>query len=1219
MSHLPLQLPLRGQSLIEASAGTGKTFTLALLYARLILNHGGEAAFGEPLIPNNILVVTFTKAATQELRDRIRGRLVETAAYLRGEKTDVDGVLQDLCADYKDVDTRIAAAKRLELAAESMDEAAISTIHAWCYRLLSEFALHYGGAFEQEILQSETQLLQQVSEDFWRQQVLTLPRPALLYMMQRFKSPADLLVEVQRLLAHVRLLPAEQIDLASHIDSKEAEKKVAIADLKDPLAQHLEQLQQFFEVARKEKRFAAGKLNSKNEAGAFKAIESYLHSDAIALKSSASLQRIALLDTSMWSEPDKLPRDLAGAKALANVLDFNGQLPSADEGVLFFATQWIYQQLSLSKQQQGLLSNDDLLVRLQQALHGPGGDGLATAIRLRFPMAMVDEFQDTDPVQYDIFSRVYDLPSGCPEAGFIMIGDPKQAIYGFRGGDIYTYLQARQHAQSSLYTLRHNYRSDSHLIDSVNGLFEFGESHATGAFRFNQQGDNPLPFNRVETGSDKPCKLQVNGQIQPAQTAWCMAADDDGKAIKSAAYLQHMGAATANEIARLLNLAKTDEALLVKGHEQARLQPKHLAILVADRIEADAVRAALAARYIASVYLSDASSVYTTPVATELLYCLRAMADPDDDRLLTMALATGVMGVELRQLDSLQVDELAWEQQVERFHYYHQLWQQQGVLALLYQVIFDSDTAARLLGQRGGERQLTDLLHLAELLQQAAVALDGEHALVRHFELLIESPDQQDVAQQQRLESDSNLVQVVTVHKSKGLEYPVVFLPYLSRTRLVDAAKGPHVYHDDVKGKQVCLQANDTVMRRLEEDRRAEEIRKLYVALTRAACCQYVGIGEVENSYDSGFGALLMQEQDVGTLAQRLQSVSGHLPLAPLPDEHCYQGADESKENQQAAKEVQGLQIQPWYMASYSALRFSSEELTEEQSFDHYEESASDAILREEQRQADVLKVPPNSEELSIHTLPKGALYGTMLHEILEDCAAHGFAEVLANSQLRQQLLLARMEPLKVEKWLAAVHDWLGAFLVMPWNLTSIGQDKPLQLQHLAANQLAVEMEFIIASKQVDVQALDELVRTYSRPEATRPVAQPQQLQGMLKGYIDLVLEHQGQYYIVDWKSNYLGPHSHAYSDVALQQALLHKRYDMQYLLYTLALHRLLKGRLADYDYDQHIGGAVYVFLRGIENPDTQGLIMEKPSRELIENMDALFQVGAEQSSGVLS
>lgn len=1208
MSHLPLQLPLRGQSLIEASAGTGKTFTLALLYVRLILNHGGGAAFGEALLPNNILVVTFTKAATQELRDRIRARLVEAAAYLRGEITDVDDVLHDLCAEFQAQDIRAGAAKRLALAAESMDEAAISTIHAWCYRLLSEFALHYGGAFEQQILESETELLQQASEDFWRQQVLTMPRSALTYMMRRFDSPASLLKEVARLLPHVKLLPANVTCLASHIDAMEAQKKAAINDLKAPLSGHVDELRQFFQLARQEKRFAAGKLRANHEAGAFKAIDDYLASDAITLKANASLEKLAFMDTSIWSDADSLPHDLAGAKALATVLSFDGHLPSADEGVLFFATQWIHHQLTSSKQQQGLLSNDDLLIRLQQALHGPGGTGLAKAIRQRFPMAMVDEFQDTDPVQYDIFSRVYDLPSGCPEAGFIMIGDPKQAIYGFRGGDIYTYLQARQHARQSRFTLDANYRSDKDLIESVNGLFEYGEQFAGGAFRFHQVGDNGLPFEGVKAGRTGAYQLMVEGQPQLAQSAWVMPATEDGKAIKSSAYLAEMGAATANEIARLLNLADAEKALLIKDGKQTLLQPKHLAVLVADKTEAAAVRAALAQRYIASVYLSDASSVYSTEVAKALLHCLRAIADPDDDRLLMMALATPLMGSDLLQLDALQCDELAWEQQVERFHHYHGLWQQQGVLPVVYQLIFDSDSAARLLSRQGGERDLTDLLHLAELLQQAAVNIDGEHALVRYFELLLDNPDQQDAAQQQRLESDSNLVQVVTVHKSKGLEYPVVFLPYLSRSKLVDANKGPHIYRHPVQGKQVCLRADDKALLSVQEDRRAEEIRKLYVALTRAACCQYVGVGEIENSFDSGFGALLMQEQDVGTLSQRLQSVSTHLPIVPLPEEHEYTGTGLASDEVTEARKVDRLFIQPWYMASYSALRFSADEETTQVANDSYAESATDAILLEEQQQDHRLLLPAVSEAFSIHTLPKGALYGTMLHEIMEDCAAHGFAEVLSNPPLRQQLLLARMEPLQVTDWLQAVDSWLCDFLVMPWDLSAIGQPEPMQLQHLQAHQLAVEMEFIIASKQVDVPALDALVCQYSRPEVPRPVAQAQQLQGMLKGYIDLIMEYQGQYYIVDWKSNYLGEDACAYDSVALQQALLHKRYDMQYLLYTLALHRLLQARLADYDYDKHVGGAVYVFMRGIENSETQGLIMEKPSRALIEAMDSLFQ-----------
>ncbi len=1220
----PLALPLQGATLIEASAGTGKTYTLAMLYLRLILNHGGEAAFGDPLLPHNILVVTFTKAATRELRDRIRLRLVEAAVYLRGltdagseSVLQVDTLLQTLCKEYVNEADQAGAAKRLEMAAEAMDEASISTIHAWCYRVLSEFVLHYGGAFEQRLLESETELLKETSEDFWRLCVMGMSRESLAYMMQRFGGPQALLQEVAKLLPHSASLPEFSEDLDTYIAAREAEKQALVANVKADMATAVDDLQAYFVEAEQAGLYEARLLNKTNKAKAFVKIKAFIDGDGIKLDTNSSLQRLAMQDLSLWKDVAKVLVDLPAAQALAGALDLAEQLPCPDNQILTFACHWFGHRLSTQKQQQGLLSNDDLLLHLQRALHGAGGEQLAQAIRQRFPIALVDEFQDTDPVQYDIFDRIYGIRQGCPNGGFVMIGDPKQAIYAFRGGDIYTYLQARQHTAGHHYTLDKNFRSDTALIDAVNGLFAYGETHALGAFRFRQAEHNPLPFIEVKAGKDIPRKLLLQGQFQPPQVAWLAALEKAGKALSDKAYMEQMSAATANEIARLMNLSDDGQALLIEGDKQQSLRPKHMAILVANQKQARAVRDALAQRRIASVYLSDSSSVFTTDIAHDVLLLLRAVADPDDDRLLSMTLPTQLLGLSVSTIDHLQSDELAWEKQVQRFHAYHQLWQSKGVLALLYQVIFDNHAAARILAAEGGERTLTDLLHIAELLQQAAVQLEGEHSLLRHFETLLDSPDLQDAGQQQRLESDSDLVQVVTIHKSKGLEYPIVFLPFVNITRLTKATDVPFVYHNANQIKQVALQADKSLLERVRQEHQTEEIRKLYVALTRASCCQYLGLGGCGNATESGFGSLLMLSDSPGQLADHLVGLATSVQIQAVP-ESCYYLDSKSNVSQgpdylQAARQATAITVQNWYTASYSSLNFSNQPHLAVAGIKPTSapDTAQDAILAEEQQAVITtysLQNTMDSQQIpSIHNLPRGALYGTMLHEILEDCAALGFAQVAANQQARQKILTDRLQALELVDWLLALDAWLLELLAMPWQLQALSST-PLQLQAKTASHLLVEMEFLLATKQVDVIKVDQLVCHHTWQQQARPAADQQHLNGLLKGYIDLLVEHDGRYFVVDWKSNHLGEDASAYTADALRDALLHKRYDMQYILYILALHRLLKLRLPNYDYDQHVGGAVYVFLRGINHGDTQGLLMDKPPRQLIDSLDRLFQ-----------
>ena len=1199
---LPLRLPLQGQSLIEASAGTGKTFTLALMYARLILNHGNDLAFGRCLTPKEILVVTFTKAATQELRDRIRDRLVQMADYLRSGSPHSDLLLLPLYLDYDSDSERFDAAKLLEIAAEEMDEAAVSTIHAWCYRVLKEFSLLCGGSFDQNILESDTELLQQVAEDYWRLNVLTMSQiDSLEYMIARFKSPSGLLNKVKDVLPYHSKLPPVNNSLHDVI----SKSRYTLKAKKEHYRTHyLQGLKDFFDEAKEcYLHKDTGKLTDGQIKKGLDALEKFLSNDEYQLKLTKELKRLALIDMTIWVDPNSTPPNTAPSFELAGLANLDCQ---PNDKILTIACHWIYSEFHNRKLESNLLSNEDLLLRLQQALEGPNGDKLAKAIRQRFPVALVDEFQDTDPVQYDIFRRVYGLDIGCKQACFVMIGDPKQAIYSFRGGDIYTYLRAREHIKKRQDSLEDNYRSDSGLVEAVNKLFEFGEeAHREGAFRLGKGDVKSLKFKAVGAGKDDDKKLLVNGPPQAPQTAWLHRSKEE-KPLGIGAHREFMAEATANEIDTLLSMTEKGKAYLQTGDKVEKLKPKDLAILVEKKSQAEVMRKALSKRKIASVYLSDSNSVYSTPIAKDLLQCLRAVADPDDDRLVTKALATRVIGFQLKDLSDLQTDEILWENKVEDFHRFHLTWQRQGVLALIYELIFEHSTADRLLGDLDGERELTDLLHLAELLQQASLEIDGIFSLVRHFEQLMESPNENDMAQQQRLESDSDVVQIVTIHKSKGLEYPIVFTPFLSDTRVTGEGDFPLVYQE-ADDKIVTLRTTSEALAKVENERKREAVRLLYVALTRASHCQYLGLGEVVNGHASGIGVLLNQKQDVGELEELLSKLADSLTVRDSPENKTNEALDQeqTREDVRPAKTINKLDISPWSISSYSAIAPSSHS---KPVVENNEDSAKDSIFQEEQEHEQPTPSVPVSKEHSIHTLPKGAACGTMWHEILEDCAAHGFAEVLGDVTKRSEILAARMKPRQVWDWHEAMDAWLVKFLNMPWNVNELGETTPIQLNKLGQHQLAVEMEFFIATNKVDVEELDRKVCEYSYQGKERTAAPKRSLQGLLKGYIDLTLEHEGKYYVVDWKSTYLGTDASAYTADSIEEKIINNRYELQYVLYTLALHRLLSTRIPDYDYERHIGGAIYVFMRGIDHPQSQGLIMDKPKRQLIEELDVLFK-----------
>ncbi|RUO43959.1 exodeoxyribonuclease V subunit beta [Aliidiomarina taiwanensis] len=1251
----PLHYPLQGSALIEASAGTGKTYTLAMLYVRFVLQQGGSLAYKQALLPPNILVVTFTRAATKELRERIRQRLVETAMLFRADLTTLkspdpllvqlrDAVIQEgLAAGHTDQHTLLmSAAYKLDMAAQWMDEASISTIHGWCYRMLKEHAFDSGNLFQQELIESETDLLQQAAEDYWRHFYMHLPSEELEHVLSFFHSPRDTHKQVLNLLEQRHLLSKPTQAPAELIAATKQQKEAVLTPLKEAWrSQYLPALQAAFEQANKAKAYKATSLNKRHIGGVVDKLLEWTANEEDApdldFDKSASFKRLALLDTSIWTDETAIPWANEGCKALAELPQQLASLPCPLSDLLSHATHWIAARLALLKKQQSMISNQDLLDALDKALHSERGERLAAAIREQFPVALVDEFQDTDPVQYRIFNRIYNIAESSPDHAFFMIGDPKQAIYAFRGADIYTYLEAKKATAGRHYTLDHNYRSAPALIQSVNTLFAQADKHDQGAFLFKQGNENPIPFVQVKPGKSNHLWLELDGTPYAPMLAWVMPAADEGTLTKGA-FEETISEATATEITKLLIAAQEKRAWLVEAcpegevKERQQLAPADIAVLVNNRGEADKVRQALQDKGVASVYLSEKNSVFQSDAATLLLHLLRAVAEPYNDTLLRKALSLPALGLDLQQLDALNRDELVWERRVQQFVQYHWDWQQKGSLAVVHLFIKDFKLAERLLQQPGGERQMSDLLHLAELLQKASAELDGEQALIRYLQEQQESPDENNEAQQLRLESDSQLVQVVTVHKSKGLEYPLVFLPFATHCRVTKKNDVPLKVHNEAGELSLYLQATPERLKQADHERLAEDIRKLYVALTRASHCQWVGIGAYKD-YDLSAMGYLLNVAKTNNLEKQVTQ-AGFTLAEPTSSDLVFEKVISTTFKPVELPQLGNLTN--WWIASYSAIQFES--VAESSQLPMATNTATPdrdtSSPRDEQREEEVKvgAVEPelipqplatNTQPLSklnvMHHFPAGATWGTLLHTLLEWAAVQefrqedtlvtkGFAAIVAENEKSKANFFTFCQRRHIDEYAEALWGWLLDFVQIEWSLASEQHSDSLRLSALSPEQVAVELEFMLESHQVSTQSLDQLVRRHTLNQVARPVAQANSLNGLLKGFIDLVAEHNGRYYVIDWKSNRLGNNDLDYTQEAMLQQVLMHRYDMQYVLYLVALHRLLKARLPNYNYDTHVGGAVYVFLRGMHGHLTSGLFYDKPPKQLIEQLDALLQ-----------
>ncbi|MCQ8130462.1 exodeoxyribonuclease V subunit beta, partial [Methylomonas rivi] len=839
-----LTFPLSGTRLIEASAGTGKTYTIAALYVRLILGHGLQ---GAELLPPDILVVTFTDAATKELRERIRARLTQAAAFFREKSADNDDFLQRLRADYT-AEQWPACAYRLELAANWMDEAAVYTIHGWCNRMLQQHAFDSGSLFKQEVGTDDQELLNQVARDYWRRFFYPLSATACQAVYKLASSPEQLASALKPLLFETEALGLEcpQTDIA-HV-FRDWENWALQRDVLENRARSLwsDNLQALLALLTQASESGVLNGNLYRKAGfadKLRQLAAWAGGDALDPDSLAKFGQQKLQAGLTKAHQDKTPLFVQTAFAAIDRLAEHAasEIDIADL-LTRHAIHWLRARYDAEKQRIARMTFDDMLNRLDLALRGDNGERLAAAIVKQYPLALIDEFQDTDPVQYRIFARLYpaEAESG---VGCFMIGDPKQAIYSFRGGDIFTYLKAHRATLGKHYTLSTNFRSSKALVQAVNRVFIHADSRrAEGAFCFKQQDYNPLPFIPVSAQGRQEVWV-VENQAAPALSFWHLA---DEHAIGMPAYRRQMAATTAGEIVRLLHGGNAGQTgFKTPGGDIRPLQPADIAILVRSGNEARIMRQALAERQLRSVYLSERESIYASPEAGDLLIWLQALAEPRNERKVRAAIGTATLGWTYQTLHRLTLDELAWEQHLERFIGYRERWLQDGILPTLRQLMSDYALPARLQNLADGERRLTNLLHLAELLQQAGSRLEGEQALIRHLAETI-AADQAGEESVIRLESDANLIKIVTIHKSKGLEYPLVFLPFICGFREVGGRDRYYRFHDAEFNLSIDLHKSDDGKASGDKERLQEDLRLLYVAITRARYACWLGVAAVK-------------------------------------------------------------------------------------------------------------------------------------------------------------------------------------------------------------------------------------------------------------------------------------------------------------------------------------------------------------------------------------
>ena len=1467
----PLDLPLdrAGTTFIEASAGTGKTYALTTLAARLVIEAGWPI--------DRILVVTFTRAATAELRDRIRRVLREALVVVKARATagpdeapasgtgfgaparepigaapathsdDAAGSAEsstpagsgegaavrqarELLGAWERRGGRIdaALARRLDAAIRDIDRANVHTIHGFCQRVLADLAFESQFPFGFEVSAGGGELVAAAVRDFWRRRLYPASMLLMRHAVERGFLPDALAAWVSARRAKTGVEVVGGDSLAEPIEAHEAAWREVFEAVRADWERHRDSFRAEVLEGGWLNRSRYRRERTERELGAmerlFAASEPWLPAEGTAgrygrrqlskaCKRNATLPPNALFD------------------ALDRLEDASREFHAVCDRWLRWARREILTDVRASVRRrirdERRLAYDDLLVELEEALASGGGTRLAGRIRREFPCTLIDEYQDTDPVQARIFARIHGADrtepaaewpenrsavSGragpAPDAGeeapasvpatatagnehgqsgpFIVVGDPKQSIYRFRGADVFAYLGARRMARERLH-LGSNWRSVPALVEAVNEVF-------AGAAPFVVP---EIEFRRVAPAASAGTPVpDASGEGGGALKFWLLPRAEGGRSVPKGDANSIVADATAHEIAGLLDpgagcratfdgklLSGADIAVLVRTREQGRL--------VAD---------ALRERGVPGIRIDDAS-VFHTREAEQMERLLRALAEPARETRVRGALAGDLFGLDARALLGLGDDEALWSEWTERLADWRSHRESKGIGSVLLRILEAEGGATHLLGQRDGTRRLTNVRHLAELLQEAETRERLAPAeLAAWLNRRRAESDRRDDSAQLRLESDEQLVRIVTVHGAKGLEFPVVFCPFAwdgrgpqSNAGAVDAQY--HLGAADGYREVLDLDPDGRAgaVEWLEEF--AESVRLLYVALTRAKYRCVVAWGQVRDAEHAPLAWLLHRPRagsaETAQCARGSDGASGpgatdalddareDGPRAAGPD-----AAGGAREDGPGAAEPDaaggapaggpgaaepdaaggapaggpgaaepdaavsadgfGVEYPDGALAELAAVADRFLGLSPAQwlaEVDDFARRLPDAIsvtvldpeppvrspvlpgdappalaarrpvrpLRRirsltsfsalaagispaagspkrpaadpadaevdrpdhDQREAPADPADDAADasgggagrERSVFTFPRGSVAGSCLHRIFErldmpdalDPEQPDLDEVCREAlddfgfglewQSTARDLVERTRAVELRETerdrpepdggpdgssgpgagTRADADGGPSRRVAPGEGDGAGEG-PGDAGTLRTGGFRlgdphprlVELDFHFPVDGLDRRRLGAVLEEFGYPDpfagpgpgAASDPAPP--IHGFLRGFVDLVVEHGGRWYVVDYKSNWLGPGPGDYAPAALAEAMRAGGYVLQSLIYLVALHRYLAVRLPEYAYERHVGGAFYLFVRGIDPAAgmARGVWFDRPSAACLRALDTCFRGG---------
>ncbi len=1222
VSYQPItDIEFSGLHLIEASAGTGKTYTLSSLMVRIFL---------EKYLPRQVIATTFTRAAAAELKSRIRARLVETYRYLDAKRslTEKEILLQaeqesDLLLQHvlKHFATRIAyACERLKLVIDQLDELFVGTLDSFSQKLLREFAFESGKIERAQITDDAKTYSRQLIHDVLREWIQSQPQTVIdaLYLAGELKSVDSFVKLVEDSLnfssAHFKLPEKPTIEFEQLAQLKQLATEIDIS-----------LLEPYYSLDGEHYKHVSGTIFRN---GAFNKLFSECLPQLLQVLTQSD--SILVFDGSLAAQRElifKFLSQLADQKVFkkcpAEISDGFYQHPCIQQiqqlfGVLKnYAEQFdqlhiylkaylcveVKKRLPQVLQNKGETTFSQQIRTLSEALKGEQGQRFAVFVQARYPLILVDEFQDTNQDQDDMLASIWRHPERYQKGCMIMVGDRKQAIYGFRGGDMLTFLNAYKDIQAKHgreYKLIHNHRSVADLVEVVDALFQrqidFGEQ---------------VQYDPIRAGTRPHPALVDQNKPNPHPLRWLMLKDKETEAQQ-----------VAWKIRDLLNQSHTGQLYLQKDTQTQALNEDDIAVLSRNHDGLDKVQFELE-RLGIRVNRPSKRSVFDCTIAQDVGALLTAILHPYDEAKVKRALISRLFAMDLKQLLQLEQTAEGLSQFMTGFDAIRELWSAQGFLVAWQQCLNQFGIWKNLVAvqSKDNERVVVNLRHLTEILSQHSEKYQGAQNLYHWYLKQLQSPLDREWELERRLSSEAG-VQLMTIHQSKGLEFKIVFLlgadkPFRENnktlnfsTQDVTTPESAQTVTQRVVAIADKAYLNETELKQHEERALAEQNRLWYVALTRASHRVYALMQDTDGKSVSGLAFWKNRAEPFQHRCCCDEMILEQPPVAMHLNQHI----------NIIEIQAQHFPDQRFYSRGKTSFSYLAQHLRHKVGTDLLASQNHEAVLAEDELDqvlsVEVTAAQPISWIKS--NFPRGTLAGNFLHEIFEhidfQCADEWISEIRRRfkndySSLWQDLLIKYQDSFPEEQEAEyslyhAVATWLQEILNTPLS-------QGFRLNQLQPEHYLSECPFYLALSD-RVLAMKRIQQLFAEYGMEMPELLEARSARYLNGSIDLVYFDGQRYHIADYKSNYLGENLADYSGASIAQSMSLASYWLQAGLYLVALHRYLRVKMQNYDIEQHLGGATYLYLRGMNGEAEQGYYYWQPSTEFVLRLDAILGYFAE-------